>query len=140
MKEKKNKKKNVKKQTLSKISEKTKEYTEYEEFHIEKELNRVFKFLMIFSIIISIIIIHNHVDICNDVIYAKCGTSYNIVHTNVFLIILWLENILAIVFCLYKIFCGIVDGKGKEVIIGIIFILIQPVVWENIFKMLNIIW
>ena len=125
---------------LKKMVEKTNEYTEYEEFHIEKQLNIVFKLLIIISILLSLIVIFKNKDICNEIVYAQCGPAYTFGTSNLFFILVWIENILAIVFSLYKTFCGIIDGKGKEVLIGIIGILIQPVVWESIFEMLNIIW
>ena len=68
-----------KKQENKYVNEKNGQYTKYEEFHIDKQLNKVFKGLMVISAILSILVILKNKDICMEVFYAKCGIAYDIV-------------------------------------------------------------
>lgn len=127
-----------------KVNKKTVEnnnkYSDYNDFKTEKQLNHIFVFLFVLSFILNILIILSSKDICVNVSYAKCGFSYKIVNNDLFFIFMWIENILSIVFALYKVVSGIIDKHYRFILFGLIDILIQPVIWTSLLGFLNISW
>ncbi len=86
-------------------------YHEVEDIDIDKRLNFSFKFLFIITMTLNLIILFYSKDICHDVSYAKCSVFYYIYKSQSFLIIMWIENVIAIVLGLYNIF---LDLRKKE--------------------------
>lgn len=111
-----------------------------EEKNINKQLDFAFKLLLIISIVINIVVILNSKFICGGESFLKCGFSYIIYNSQSFFIFMWIENVLAIVAGLYNVIFGGMDKDLRKVIMGIVFILIQPIIWVNILMFLNISW
>lgn len=110
------------------------------EKNIEHQLDFAFKLLLIISIVINIVVVLNSKFICGGESFSKCGFSYIIYNSQSFFIFMWIENVLAIVIGIYNVIFGGMDKNLRKVIMGIIFILVQPIIWVNILMILNISW
>lgn len=106
----------------------------------QKVLSIIFYILFVGSTLIDILIILQAYDPCRIDANKKCLIAYKIVGTDSFLYITWVQSILAIFVSVIYTIMGVIDKKWKNIVLGILGVMIPAVVWTSTLGALDIIW